>query len=98
MKFQDQMSRASLTAGADGQVGIHRFFGPAALQLEEQWNALVTNLAPVIPWYDRFAAQSSSAETRYERVKRLMDLAAGIALLPFAMVLLALCALAIRLD
>jgi lipopolysaccharide/colanic/teichoic acid biosynthesis glycosyltransferase len=99
MAFQHSIGRSSLTAGADSQAGgMPRLFGLAALPLEEQWNALVTNLAPAIPWYDRFAAQGSVEETGYEKVKRLMDLAAGLVLLPLALVLLALCALAIRLD
>jgi len=50
------------------------------------------------PWYERAAQGHRLGARTYRRVKRLMDLAIALAILPAVVLLLALCAIAIKLD
>jgi lipopolysaccharide/colanic/teichoic acid biosynthesis glycosyltransferase len=50
------------------------------------------------PWYEQGSWDSSLDELHYERIKRLMDVALSLLALPVALILLAFCAIAIKLD
>lgn len=50
------------------------------------------------PWYRRAAHRPLLSEATYQLLKRTLDLLVCLAILPLALVILALCALAIRLD
>jgi lipopolysaccharide/colanic/teichoic acid biosynthesis glycosyltransferase len=89
------IDRNSLAAGTTGQAHP-RLFGAAVRP--DRWDSLVANLGNGKQWYQHYAGQGAIAGAGYERVKRLFDLAVSLALLPFALAIVALCALAIRLD
>src|SRR3990170_767831 len=57
-----------------------------------------TTFFPAKPWYEQGFEQQVLSEVAYQRLKRLIDLAACIAVLPFVLLILGLCAIAIKLD
>jgi len=57
-----------------------------------------TNFFPPKPWYERGAGRRRLSEASYQRIKRGLDLALCILGLPFVLLILGLCALAIKLD
>jgi lipopolysaccharide/colanic/teichoic acid biosynthesis glycosyltransferase len=64
----------------------------------EQWTSLLAGTFPAGPWYERSDSSGTRTDEEYERMKRLLDLAISLALLPFVIFVLALCALAIKLE
>jgi len=58
----------------------------------------IFNSLPPKSWYERNGHLRWLSETAYERLKRLIDLGVCLALLPVALPILAVCALAIKLD
>jgi lipopolysaccharide/colanic/teichoic acid biosynthesis glycosyltransferase len=53
---------------------------------------------PERPWYETKDDRRLLSRATYERIKRLMDIVLSLAGLPFSLAVLALCAIAIRLD
>lgn len=58
----------------------------------------VLNYPLAKPWYECSAERPLLGELAYRRIKRLLDLGLCLAGLPFALVILALCCIAIKLD
>src|SRR2546421_11383076 len=50
------------------------------------------------PWYERSPGESVLSAEAYERLKRLLDIAVCLALLPPVLIMLLLCYVLIRLD
>lgn len=50
------------------------------------------------PWYHAQSRSPGQTRPAYDRAKRLLDLAVGIAVMPFVLLILGLCALAIMLE
>ena len=60
--------------------------------------AVVSDLIVAHPWYKQGAEYRSHTNVAYERGKRLLDIACCLLVLPFVLLILALCAIAIKLD
>jgi len=58
----------------------------------------IFNFPPAKPWYERNGERRWLGKVSYERVKRLIDLGIGLASLPVVLPILALCAIAVKLD
>lgn len=58
----------------------------------------LARLLPSTAWYEAGARRRALGEVAYRRTKRVLDVVVCVALLPAVLVVLALCALAIKLD
>ena len=66
--------------------------------LESSSYPMVSNLIVAHPWYRRRAEHRRDADAAYERSKRLLDIVCCLLVLPFVLLTLLLCAIAIKLD
>jgi lipopolysaccharide/colanic/teichoic acid biosynthesis glycosyltransferase len=58
----------------------------------------ISEVIPPRPWYESGNGRRLLSEAWYHRVKRLMDIVLSLIMLPLVLFVLALCAIAIRLD
>ncbi len=96
MTPQPSTSRSTFTRG--GLLGAPASAPSDAAAWPEQWSSLLAGVLSAGPWYERADSRVATPGPGYERTKRIIDLTISLAFLPFALVVLALCALAIRLD
>ncbi len=96
MTPQPSTSRSSFAGGAVLRAPVPSATNAATWP--EQWSSFLAGVLPAGPWYERSGGRVAVDGAGYERTKRLIDLTISLALLPFVLVVLALCALAIRIN
>jgi lipopolysaccharide/colanic/teichoic acid biosynthesis glycosyltransferase len=74
-----------------------RVWWTAPVQDHAEQRPLPLGEEPAVPWYLK-TRKRLFGEVGYARAKRLLDVAIALAVLPFVLIVLALCVIAIRLD